>query len=113
METGELGPTHDLQIGDKIEVCWPLDNQYYHLSVSDYSETTGKHRISYDDGQVENLKMKEENWRILSTNQVTIPEISSIHKEALHEYFKTFAHKEFMLHQAEGLPTSSMEFMPR
>ena len=38
------------------------------------------------------------------TNQFTIPEIASIHKEALHEYFKTFAHKEFMLNQAEGLP---------
>ena len=33
-----------------------------------------------------------------------IPGIASIHKEALQNYFKTFAQKEFMLHQAEGLP---------
>ena len=49
--------------------------------------------------------MKEENWRIMPTNQVAILKIASIHKEALHGYFKTFSHKEFMLHQAGGLPT--------
>ena len=47
--------------------------------------------------------MEEENWRTLCTNQVTVREIASIHKEALLKYSKTFAHKEFMLHQAEGL----------
>ena len=40
----------------------------------------------------------------LSTNKITIPEISSIQKEALRKYFKTFAYKEFMLHKDEGLP---------
>ena len=103
-EPDELGPTRELKIGDKIEVYWPLDDQYYPGSVSEYAEATGKHRIAYDDGQVENLKMDEENWRILTTNQVTIPDIASIHNEALQQYFKTFAHKEFMLHQVEGLP---------
>ena len=66
--------------------------------MSNYSEATGKHRIAYDDGQVEKLRIKEEDWRALSTNRVRIPEITSIQKEALHEYFKTFEHKEFMLH---------------
>ena len=40
---------------------WPLDDQYYSGSVSEYSEASGKHRIDYDDGEVKNLKMKEEN----------------------------------------------------
>ena len=92
-ETEELGATHELQVGDKIEVYWPLDDQYYPGPVSDYSEATGKHRIAYDNGQVENLKMKEENWHIMPRNQSTIPEIASVRKEALHEYFKTLAHK--------------------
>ena len=81
-----------------------MDNQYYPGSVSEYAEATGKHRIAYDYGQVENLKMDEENWRILITNQVTTQDIASIQKEALQQYFKTFAHKEFMLQQVEGLP---------
>ena len=55
-EPEELGPTRDLRVGDEIEVFWPLDGQYYPGSVSEYSEDTGKHRIDYDDGEVENLK---------------------------------------------------------
>ena len=65
-EPDELGPTPELKIGDKIEVYWPLYDQYYPGSVSKYAEATGKHRISYDGGQVENLKMDDENWRILT-----------------------------------------------
>ena len=89
---------------DKIEVYWPLDDQYYLVSVYDYSEAAARHRIAYDDDEVENLKMKEENWRIMSTNQVTLPKIALIQKEELDLYFKALSHKEFMLHQAEGLP---------
>ena len=73
--------------------------------MSEYSEAVGKLRIAYDDGPVENIQVKEENWHVFSRNQVGIPEITSIKDEALHEYFKTAAHKEFVLHQAEGLPT--------
>ena len=47
--------------------------------------------------------MTKENCRVLSTNQIRIPKIASIYKEALNDYFKTFAHKEFMLNQAERL----------
>ena len=79
-ETEELCPTLQLQVGDKVEVYWPLDDQYYPGSVSDYSEATGKHRIAYDGGQVENLKMEEENWCVMSKNQITIQEIAAIYK---------------------------------
>ena len=48
--------------------------------------------------------MDEENRRVLTTNQVTITDISSTHKKALQHYFITFAHKEFKLDQVEGLP---------
>ena len=37
-------------------------------------------------------------------NQVSISDITSINNEFLKEYFQNFAHKEFMLHQAQGLP---------
>ena len=39
---------------------WPYDTGYPR-SVAEYSEDTGKRCIAYDDGQFENLKMKEEN----------------------------------------------------
>ena len=60
-EYEELGPTRELRVGDKIEVYWPLYDQCYPGSVSEYSEATGKHRIAYHDGEVENLKMEKEN----------------------------------------------------
>ena len=41
---------------------------------------------------------------VLTTNQVSIPSLASIDKQALQIYYQTFAHKEFMLHQAQGLP---------
>ena len=37
-----------------------------------------------------------------------MPEIASIQKESLHKHYKTIGHKEFLLHQAEGLPLHLM-----
>ena len=102
-EPEELGTTRDLCVGDEIEVYWPLDNKFYTGSITEYNENTGKLIIAYDDGQNENLNMKHETWRILNTNQVSISDITSINNEALKEYFQTFPHKEFMMHQAQGL----------
>ena len=53
-ETGEICSTHDLRVGNKIEIYWTLDRQYYPGSVSEYSKATEKHEIAYDYGQVEN-----------------------------------------------------------
>ena len=58
-EPDELGTTRELKIDDKIEVYWTLDDQYYPGSVSEFAVATGKHRIAYDDGQVENLQMDQ------------------------------------------------------
>ena len=35
-EAEELGLTYEIRVGEKIEVYWPLDGQYYPGSVSDY-----------------------------------------------------------------------------
>ena len=82
-----------------------MDDKFYPGSISDYDENTGKQIITYDDGQNENLNIQNETWRILNTNQVSISDIASIDNEAIKEYFQTFAHKEFILHQAQGLPS--------
>ena len=44
--------------------------------------------------------MKNETWRILNTNHISIPDLASVYKQALQIYFQTFAHKEFTLHEA-------------
>ena len=38
-ETEKPGTTHEVCVGDKIEVYWPLDDNYHPGSVSEYSET--------------------------------------------------------------------------
>ena len=50
----DLVPTRELRIGEKIQVYWLLDDQYYPGYLSEYSEAIVKHRMVYDDGQVEN-----------------------------------------------------------
>ena len=97
-EPEELGTTHDLSVGGKIELHWHLDDQDYSWSKSEYHENTGTNKIAYDEGQLENLNMKNETWGILSTKQVSIPDLASIDKQALQTCFQTLAHKEFMLY---------------
>ncbi len=69
-----------------------------------YCEQSGKHSIHQHDGDKETLEIENELWRALKANQATIADFFSTNKEALETYFKVFAHKEFMLHQAKGLP---------
>ena len=103
-DRGEIGPTIDLNIGGKIEVYWPLDIEYYPGTVTTYDGATGFHGINYDDGDHESLDMDKETWRVLQSSRSNCVDLSSVHKEALEAYYKSFAHKEFMIHQAEGLP---------
>ena len=48
--------------------------------------------MAYDGYQVENL-MKDENWCILNTDQIAMPDINSIHYVELEKCFKTTGQK--------------------
>ncbi len=98
----EIGETRTLNVGDEIEVYWKDDHKYYPGTVVSYCEQSGKHSIHYHYGDKETLDMGNEFWRALKANQETIADRFSINMEALETYFKVFAHKKFMLHQAEG-----------
>ncbi len=41
--------------GDRIEVWWPIDERFYPGKVSEFSSSTGSHRVDYDDGDKETL----------------------------------------------------------
>lgn len=48
-------------VGLTCKVYWPLDDEWYTGSVTSYSLDTGKHHVSYDDGQEEDvIFVKEE-----------------------------------------------------
>ena len=105
-------------VGDQIEVYWPLDKSFYGGTVEDYDEQIGKHSVKYFDGDEEHLNLQDEVWnrvedenaqdggRIEAAEVELTPgqELQSSERELIKKYFEAFGHAEFMLHQAQGLP---------
>lgn len=52
-------------VGRRIEVYWPDDEEYYRGKVTHFLIATGKHRIKYDDGEMEDLSLTQETYRWL------------------------------------------------
>ena len=50
-------------IGQRIEVYWPNDKQYYPGVIQDYDSEKKKYHIKYDDEDTEDLDLSEEIWR--------------------------------------------------
>lgn len=51
--------------GSKIKVFWPEDEAFYEGTVDSYDASTKKHKVLYDDGDVEVLFLKEERWELV------------------------------------------------
>lgn len=63
--------------GYRIKVWWPLDMQFYEGIVESYDSIQKKHRILYDDGDVEILRLQKERWELIDGDLIT--EKVSIH----------------------------------
>ena len=48
-DSGEMGPTHNIEVGDRVEVYWSGDEEYYPGTADSYDPDSGKHAINYDD----------------------------------------------------------------
>lgn len=57
-----------VSVGDEIEVYWPLDDAYYRGVVA-RALPKRRHRVFYDDGDVEDLDLDKEQWRPYRTVQ--------------------------------------------
>lgn len=55
-------------VGLKCKVYWPLDDEWYTGSVTSYSLDTGKHHVSYDDGQQEDVIFVKEEIKFFVCN---------------------------------------------
>ncbi|KAG0464367.1 hypothetical protein HPP92_020436 [Vanilla planifolia] len=51
--------------GSMIEVWWPDDKQFYSGVIESFDQKTRKHKIVYDDGDVEVLLLKNERWKYI------------------------------------------------
>lgn len=56
-----LPPFFCLNVAERLEIYWSLDDQYYLGVVSSINEE-GKHGIAYDDGDSDILNMSDGHW---------------------------------------------------
>ena len=81
------------QVGDAIEVLWPMDSQYYRGSVTEISDSV-YHTVTYDDGDTEALLINEENWRFANTLQnstvTSLPMLESNEQTSVGKIFDFF-----------------------
>ena len=103
-DNGEMCPTLRITEGDRIDIYWSGDEECYPATIGSFHPDSGKHEIDYYDGDKDTLDMQTQVWLVINTDQAVVSDISPVWSEALEFYFKTFGHKEFMLHQAERLP---------
>ncbi|KAL5650079.1 hypothetical protein ACJX0J_040888, partial [Zea mays] len=64
-------------IGSRIKVWWPDDKMFYAGVVESFDASSKKHKVSYDDGDVEVLMLKKERWEFISEEQDTDPDAVS------------------------------------
>ncbi|CAM6113881.1 unnamed protein product [Calypogeia fissa] len=56
-------------IGCRIKVWWPLDKRFYKGMVEQYDPKKNKHKIKYDDGEVEFLILANEKYEIVDSSK--------------------------------------------
>nr|XP_016441763.1 PREDICTED: uncharacterized protein LOC107767311 isoform X2 [Nicotiana tabacum] len=55
-------------VGARIKVWWPLDEKFYEATISSFDPVKWRHKVLYDDGDIENLILHEERWEMLEDN---------------------------------------------
>nr|CAB3447220.1 unnamed protein product [Digitaria exilis] len=53
-------------VGARIKVWWPDDKKFYKGVVESFDSGSKKHKVAYDDGDVEVLLLRDEKWEFIS-----------------------------------------------
>ncbi|AQK53560.1 uncharacterized protein [Zea mays] len=53
-------------VGARIKVWWPDDKMFYNGIVESFDAVSKRHKVAYDDGDVEVLLLREEKWEFIS-----------------------------------------------
>ncbi|CAL5016081.1 unnamed protein product [Urochloa decumbens] len=56
-------------VGSRIKVWWPYDKKFYKGVVESFDTSSKKHKVAYDDGDVEVLMLKKEKWEFIAKEQ--------------------------------------------
>lgn len=106
-EDGNGGLTPLPATGDSVEVYWPLDKAFYPAVISSVAPDTEHRVVHYHDGEVETLDTSQETW-LYSKNDTlsaSVTELTSNSEETLSTFKNRFGFKDFLMYQAEGLPS--------
>ncbi|KAL6903557.1 hypothetical protein ACP4OV_004370 [Aristida adscensionis] len=56
-------------VGARIRVWWPYDKKFYDGVVKAFGNYSRMHKVVYDDGDIENLLLKNEKWELIAEGQ--------------------------------------------
>ena len=59
-------------VGKRVKVWWPLDKKFYDGVIKSYDSLEKMHKVSYSDGDSEELTLKNERWEIISEEKEEI-----------------------------------------
>ncbi|KAJ0247951.1 hypothetical protein HA466_0163340 [Hirschfeldia incana] len=59
-------------VGKRVKVWWPLDKKFYDGVIKSYDSREKMHKVSYSDGDSEELNLKNERWEIISEEKEDI-----------------------------------------
>ncbi|XP_039115931.1 uncharacterized protein LOC120251469 isoform X3 [Dioscorea cayenensis subsp. rotundata] len=54
-------------VGSKVKVWWPDDNEFYHGTIDSFDPVTRRHKVYYEDGDVELLFLNDERWKLIES----------------------------------------------
>ncbi|GAU27034.1 hypothetical protein TSUD_313960 [Trifolium subterraneum] len=66
-------------VGERVEVWWPKDREFYKGVIESFDSAKKKHKVLYDDGEVEILNLVREKWNIIEDDSVADEEEGSDH----------------------------------
>ncbi|KAH7688320.1 Tudor/PWWP/MBT domain-containing protein [Dioscorea alata] len=55
-------------VGSKVKVWWPDDNEFYDGTVESFDPVTRRHKVFYEDGDVEMLFLNDERWKLIESS---------------------------------------------
>ncbi|XP_031104792.1 uncharacterized protein LOC116009799 isoform X2 [Ipomoea triloba] len=65
-------------VGSRIKVWWPIDQTFYEGSIASFDYFEKKHKVNYDDGDVEDLDLSIERWELIRDVKSAVDEQETV-----------------------------------